>query len=95
MADSSADGVINYSEFMMTAVDREKFLTIERLEALFNEMDVDGNNKVSLEELNYFLGQSEHMDHEALKAAFESVDPEGVGEISFGQFKVLINELLE
>jgi hypothetical protein len=35
------------------------------------------------------------MDHEALKAAFESVDPEGVGEISFGQFKVLINELLE
>jgi len=95
MADSSADGVINYSEFMMTAVDREKFLTIERLEALFNEMDVDGNNKVSLEELNYFLGQSEHMDHEALEAAFKSVDPDGVGEISFGQFKVLINELLE
>jgi Ca2+-binding EF-hand superfamily protein len=62
MADSSADGVIQYSEFMMTAVNREKFLTIERLEALFNEMDVDHNNKVSLEELNYFLGQSEHMD---------------------------------
>lgn len=95
MADSSADGVINYSEFMMTAVNREKFLTIERLEALFNEMDVDNNNKVSLEELNYFLGQSEHMDQEALKDAFERVDPDGLGEISFPQFKILINELLE
>jgi Ca2+-binding EF-hand superfamily protein len=62
MADSSADGVINYSEFMMTAVSREKFLTMERLESLFNEMDVDKNNRVSLDELNYFLGQSDHMD---------------------------------
>ena len=95
MADSGGDGVINYSEFMLTAVNREKFLTIERLEALFNEMDIDGNNAVSLEELKYFLGQSENMDTQALEAAFESVDPEGVGEISFDQFKNLINDLLE
>lgn len=91
MADSGADGVINYSEFMMTAVNREKFLTIERLEALFNEMDIDGNNMVSLEELKYFLGQSEAMmENESLEQAFASVDPEGKGEISFDQFKVLI-----
>lgn len=58
MADSSQDGVINYSEFMMTAVNREKFLTHERIEAVFNEIDLDGNNAVSLEELMTFLNTS-------------------------------------
>mmetsp|Transcript_44153 Transcript_44153/g.59853 ORF Transcript_44153/g.59853 Transcript_44153/m.59853 type:complete len:110 (+) Transcript_44153:1175-1504(+) len=58
MADSSQDGVINYSEFMMTAVNREKFLTQERIEAVFNEIDLDGNNAVSLDELMSFLNTS-------------------------------------
>lgn len=58
MADSSQDGVINYSEFMMTAVNREKFLTHERIEAVFNEIDIDHNNAVSLDELMTFLNTS-------------------------------------
>jgi len=52
MADQSGDGLLNYSEFMLTCVNREKFMTMERLEAIFSELDVDGNNLVSLEELN-------------------------------------------
>lgn len=56
MADMSEDGLISYSEFMMTCVNREKFLTMERLEAVFNELDVDKNQMVSLDELNQFLG---------------------------------------
>ena len=43
MADMSEDGLISYSEFMMTCVNREKFLTMEKLEAVFNELDVDKN----------------------------------------------------
>lgn len=62
MADSSEDGVINYSEFMMTAVNREKFLTHERIEAVFNEIDINHNNAVSLEELMSFLNSSQQLD---------------------------------
>lgn len=43
---------------MMTAVNREKFLTHERIEAVFNEIDIDNNNAVSLEELMTFLNTS-------------------------------------
>ena len=52
MADQSEDGKIGYSEFIMTCVDREKFMTIEKLEAIFNELDLDGNQMISLDELN-------------------------------------------
>ena len=94
MADMSEDGLISYSEFMMTCVNREKFLTMERLEAVFNELDVDKNQKISLSELNQFLGASEHMDKQALVEAFHQVDPQNTGEITFSQFKQLINNLL-
>ena len=62
MADSSGDGLISLNEFMMVSVNQEKFLTQQRLEAVFREIDVDKNQRVSMEELNSFLGQSEHMD---------------------------------
>ena len=94
MADNSEDGLISYSEFMMTCVNREKFLTLDRLEAVFNELDVNRSQSISLAELNQFLCGSEHMDKEALAEAFAQVDPQGSGEISFSQFKMLIQNLL-
>lgn len=56
MADSSGDGLISLNEFMMVAVNQEKFLTQQRLEQIFRELDVDKNQRISLEELNTFLG---------------------------------------
>ena len=94
MADQSEDGLISYSEFMLTCIDREKFMTLERLEAIFNELDVDGNHEISLEELNQFLGASDHVDKDMLMEAFQQVDPENKGEISFDQFKMLLQNLL-
>lgn len=66
MADSSGDGLISLNEFMMVCVNQEKFLTQQRLESIFREIDLDKNQRVSLEELNAFLGQSEHMDKQQL-----------------------------
>ena len=74
MADASEDGLIGYSEFMLTCVNTEKFQTVTKLEAVFNELDIDKNNMISLNELNQFLGSSEHMDKEVLAEAFASVD---------------------
>lgn len=56
MADSSGDGLISLNEFMMVCVNQEKFLTQQRLESIFREIDLDKNQRVSLEELNAFLG---------------------------------------
>jgi len=54
----------------MTSVNREKFLTIEKLENIFSEIDADGNHMLSFEELNSFLGRSEHLPSEELMQAF-------------------------
>ena len=83
MADSSGDGLISLQEFMMVTVNQEKFLTVQRLESVFRELDVDRNQRVSLEELNVFLGQSPHLDKDLLRQAFEEVAPDGQDEITF------------
>ena len=70
MADQNSDGGISYSEFIMTSVNREKFLTMEKLENIFNEIDADRNHMLSFEELNSFLGRSEHLPTEELMQAF-------------------------
>ena len=94
MADSSGDGLISLNEFMMVSVNQEKFLTHQRLESIFQELDLDGNHRISMDELNQFLGRSEHLDKDQLQQAFEEVDPQGVGEIDFPAFQQLIQNLL-
>ena len=64
MADSSGDGLISLQEFMMVCVNQEKFTTHQNLERVFQELDVDKNEHISLDELNQFLGQSDHVDKE-------------------------------
>lgn len=56
MADQSDDGRIGYNEFVMTCVDRDKFLSLDKLEAVFSELDVDHNNMISFAEMKTFLG---------------------------------------
>lgn len=94
MMDSDGNGLISLNEFMLTAVNQEKFLTIQRLESIFSEIDIDKNQRLSLEELNTYLGSSSHLDKEALAHAFAQVDPHGVGEITFQQFQKLIQHIL-
>ena len=55
---------------------------------------MDKNEQISLEELNLFLAQSEHVDKEQLAMAFQEVDPQRSGEINFAQFQQLITNLL-
>ena len=43
MGDTNGDGVLDFSEFKMVATQRNLFLTVERVESVFNELDVDKN----------------------------------------------------
>ena len=55
MADENGDGVISYSEWLMTSMNRQKILTHEKLEAAFQGLDIDHSNTVSIEEIANFL----------------------------------------
>jgi calcium-dependent protein kinase len=60
MADENDDGVISYSEWLMTAMNRNKILTNDKLEAAFSGFDADHSNTVSLAEISNFLFNEKH-----------------------------------
>ena len=62
MADENDDGVISYSEWLMTAMNRQKILTHEKLEAAFQGFDIDHSNSVSFSEIKNFLFGSKSFD---------------------------------
>lgn len=94
MADENDDGVISYSEWLMTAMNRHKILTHEKLEAAFQGLDIDKSNTVSIDEIASFLFSSKHVDHNLLKQVIDRVDPTGDGDITLDQFKALMFDLL-
>ena len=78
----------------MIAVDKTKLMQLEKMEAVFSELDTDHSNTLSFMELDQVLTGARHTDREQLKEAFEMVDESGAGEISFDQFKQLLKILL-
>lgn len=45
--DNDGNGLINYSEFMAATVDLEKHLTEDKLQALYNAFNVDGEQGIT------------------------------------------------
>ena len=74
MADENDDGVISYSEWLMTAMNRNKILTNDKLEAAFSGFDADHSNTVSLAEISSFLFNDKHLDEESLKDILSRYD---------------------
>lgn len=94
MADENDDGVISYSEWLLTAMNRHKILTHEKLEAAFMGLDVDKSNTVSVEEISNFLFSSKNVDHNLLREVISRVDSDKDGDITLNQFKTLMFDLL-
>jgi len=94
MADENDDGVISYSEWLMTAMSRQKILTHEKLEASFQGFDADHSNTVSFDEIKNFLFGSKGFDEAYLHAVISKVDADHDGDISLEQFKALMFDLL-
>ena len=62
MADSNGDGLLSYSEWMMTAVNRDNFMSVEKLEGIFSQLDTDGNNHLSMDELVVLMGSAQESE---------------------------------
>lgn len=94
MADENDDGVISYNEWLLLAMDRQKMLTHDKLEAAFQGLDVDKSNTVSIEEITNFLFSSKYVDPDLLREVVSKVDIDKDGEITLKQFKQLMFNLL-
>lgn len=95
MADSDGSGEINYSEWLMTVVSREKLLSQEKMESVFRIFDKDKSETISVEELKCVLGIARPIDQEIITKTLQEVDREGKGEITFSEFRHLMEIILE
>ena len=93
MADTDGSGEIDYSEWLMTAVSREKLISQEKLESVFMMLDKDNSNSISVEELKSLLGIARAVEQEIFAHAIAQVDKSGRGEVTFAEFKLLMEKL--
>ena len=56
--DTDRNGTIDYSEFVVATIEKNKLLNRSTLNAAFNAFDKDGNGSISADEIRDLLGAS-------------------------------------
>lgn len=94
IADADGSGEIDYSEWVVATMDKRKLLTNEKLETAFNLFDRDGGGSISANEIKEVLGVGKQIDEKVWNEIIKEVDANGDGEISFLEFKIMMQKLL-
>ena len=94
MADTDGSGEIDYSEWIVATMDKKKLLSNEKMETAFNLFDRDGSGSISAKEVKEVLGLGKNIDETVWKQIVSEVDGNGDGEISFEEFKTMMQKLL-
>ena len=92
--DADGNGEIEYSEWVVASINKRKLLSHEKLEAAFNLFDKDGSGTISAEEIKDVLGVGKNIDEKVWNDIVMEVDDNGDGEISFEEFKQMMQKLL-
>ena len=91
--DLDGNGVIDYNEFLTCSMNKDKILRNDYLKICFQEFDIDGSGKISVDEISTIFkrgGDENSDDLEAFKKMVNEIDTNGDGEISFEEFKDII-----
>jgi calcium-dependent protein kinase len=86
MVDSDNSGYIDYSEFVVAAMNEKSLTTNDKLQAAFKMFDRDGSGVISADEIKEVLGFNGNLDKNAIDLIIKQVDENGDGEISFEEF---------
>jgi len=85
--DKNRNGVIDYTEFLTAASNKEKLLTEKNLRFAFNMFDKNQDGQISKAELKAVFETAEQKDEDLWNEVFNEVDTDGDGDISFEEFK--------
>ena len=94
-ADTDGSGEIDYSEWIVATTDKTKLLTDDKLKVAFNVFDRDGGGSISSSEIKEVLGVGKNIEESVWLEIVAQVDPNGDGEISFEEFRLMMHKLLE
>ena len=84
--DTDHNDCIDYSEFVTAAIDRKKFLSMNRLKSAFRLFDEDGSGGIEVTELRRVFSQ-DNVSEVVWKQMLKQVDENSDGEISYNEFK--------
>jgi calcium-dependent protein kinase len=84
VADADGDGALSYEELLQTAINRKLVAKEERLYEAFCKFDLNGDGRVTLEEIAKALG-----DPSKAKELIAEVDVDGDGTVSYDEFLLL------
>lgn len=88
--DSDGSGQIDYTEFIAAALDKKLYLKEESLWSAFRVFDIDGDGKISKEELKTITQTS---DNAELIEMIRKIDLDGDGEVSFDEFCAMVRSM--
>jgi calcium-dependent protein kinase len=94
--DADGSGEIDYNEWMMTAVSKEKLLSQEKLEQAFALFDTNNDKSLSYSEVTNLLQGVKNVNPKAVERAVRDLDfSSGNGQLTFKEFKALIEKLFD
>ena len=92
--DKNFNGVVDYTEFLVAAADKEALLSEENLKLAFKMFDTDQSGSISRQELKAVFETTEKKDEELWNVIFSEVDANGDGEINYDEFRESMNRVL-
>lgn len=84
--DLDKNGLINYSEFISSAIDYKKLIKLDHVLEAFHSFDTDKNGKISFKELSDVIKPRDDEDLEYIRALLGEYDLDGDGEIDLNEF---------
>ncbi|SOS77369.1 calcium-dependent protein kinase 2 [Plasmodium sp. gorilla clade G1] len=93
--DSNASGQIHYTDFLAATIDKQTYLKKEVCLIPFKFFDIDGNGKISVEELKRIFGRDDienPLIDKAIDSLLQEVDLNGDGEIDFHEFMLMMSK---
>lgn len=93
--DTDKSGFIDYSEFVVAALNERQLTSNEKLMAAFKMFDKDGSGTITGDEIKEVLtfGGASTMSASAIDVILKQVDENGDGEISFEEFVAMMKNL--
>ena len=83
--------MINYTEFLAATISVQKFLTHQKLEAIFRQFDIDGNNQITKENIRDAMTKmGREISDEEINEIMRKHDSSGDQAISLDEFKKMI-----
>jgi len=94
IADTDRSGSIDYSEWVVATINKNQLLSDEKMKQAFDLFDKDGGGSISSDEVKEVLGVGKKFDEKVWDEIISEVDIDGDGEISYSEFKLMMEKLL-